>query len=94
MTPVRFVRIAGATEHEADDAVQNAFAQFLQATSMIRDPRSWLYKVAFNDFRKFTLRVRSRWFNVIETPTPPQEISEGTTSMPSAADAAALNEEN
>jgi RNA polymerase sigma factor (sigma-70 family) len=91
---VRFVRLAGATEHEADDAVQTSFAQFLQATSTIRDPQAWLYKVALNDFRSNTPRVSSRRRKVIETPTSPHEVPEPTTSMPSAADAATLNEEN
>lgn len=91
---VRLVTLAGATEEEANDAVQTAFAQFLQATSTIRDPQAWLHRVALNDFRRSTLRVPSRRRKVIETATPPQEVPEPTTSMPSAADAAALNEEN
>ncbi|MGH3974923.1 MAG: RNA polymerase sigma factor [Pseudonocardiaceae bacterium] len=91
---VRSVRLAGATEDEANDAVQTAFAQFLLATSTIRDPHAWLRRVALNDFLSATPHIPSKRRKMIETPIPPQEVPEPATSMPSAADAAALNEEN
>jgi DNA-directed RNA polymerase specialized sigma24 family protein len=48
---VRFVRLAGATEDEADDAVQTAFAALLRASYPIRDPLGWLCRTALNDYR-------------------------------------------
>lgn len=91
---VRFVKLGGATEDEANDAVQTAFAQFLQATSTIRDSHAWLRRVALNEFRRSTPRIPSKRRKMIETPTPPQEVPEPAMSMPSAADVAVLNEEN
>ena len=83
---VRSIKLAGATEEEANDVVQTAFAQFLQATSTIRDPQAWLYRTALNDFRGSTPRIPSKRRKVIETSTPPRKIPEPTTtSMPSAA---------
>ncbi|MGH3869595.1 MAG: RNA polymerase sigma factor [Pseudonocardiaceae bacterium] len=89
---VRSITLAGATEEEANDAVQTAFAQFLQATYPIHDPKAWLRRTALNDFRGSTPRIPSRRRKMIETSTPPEEIPEPTT--PSAADVAALHEEN
>lgn len=91
---VRFVRLAGATEDEANDAVQTAFAQLLQVTYPIRDQVAWLHRTALNDFRCSNPRIPSRRRKVIENPLPPQEIPEPSTFVPSAADLAALHEEN
>jgi DNA-directed RNA polymerase specialized sigma24 family protein len=54
---VRFVRLAGATDDEANDAVQTAFAQLLQVTYPIREPMGWLCRTALNDFRRSNLRA-------------------------------------
>jgi hypothetical protein len=48
---VRLIRLAGATEDEADDAVQAAFAALLQVSYPVRDPLAWLHRTALNDFR-------------------------------------------
>ena len=90
---VRFVRLAGATEDEANDAAQTAFAQLLQVTYPIREPMAWLCRTALNDFRRSNPRVPSRRRKVIERPIPPWEIPEPGASVPSAADVAALGEQ-
>jgi RNA polymerase sigma factor (sigma-70 family) len=91
---VRFVRLAGATEDEADDAVQTAFAALLGVSYPIRDPLGWLCRTALNDFRCSNPRVSSRRRKVTESPIPPREIPEPGTFVPSAAEVAALAEEN
>ncbi|MCA1709033.1 MAG: sigma-70 family RNA polymerase sigma factor [Actinobacteria bacterium] len=91
---VRFVRLAGATEDEADDAVQTAFAALLGASYPIRDPLGWLCRTALNDYRCSNPRIPSRRRKVTESPIPPREIPEPGTFVPSAADVVALEEEN
>jgi RNA polymerase sigma factor (sigma-70 family) len=90
---VRFVRLAGATEEEANDAAQTAFAQLLQLTYPVREPMGWLCRTALNDFRRSNPHVPSRRRKVVEHPIPPWEIPEPTTSAPSAAEVAALGEQ-
>jgi RNA polymerase sigma factor (sigma-70 family) len=91
---VRFVRLAGASEEEADDAVQTAFARLLQVNYPIRDPLAWLCRTALNDFRCSNPRIPSRRRKVTESLIPPREIPEPSTVVPSAAEVAALEEEN
>lgn len=91
---VRFVRLAGATEDEADDAVQAAFAALLRASYPIRDPLGWLCRTALNDYRCSNPRIPSRRRKVTESPIPPREIPEPGTFVSSAAEVAALEEEN
>jgi RNA polymerase sigma-70 factor (ECF subfamily) len=91
---VRFIRFAGATEEEANDAVQTAFAALLQVTYSIRDPLAWLHRTALNDFRCSNPRFASRRRRVTESLIPPREIPEPSTVVPSAAEVAALEEEN
>jgi RNA polymerase sigma factor (sigma-70 family) len=90
---VRFVRLAGATDDEANDAVQTAFAALLQVTYPIREPMGWLCRTALNDFRRSNLRVPSRRRKVIERPIAPGEIPEPDASVPSAAEVAAVAEQ-
>jgi RNA polymerase sigma factor (sigma-70 family) len=90
---VRFVRLAGASDEEANDAVQTAFAQLLQVTYPIREPMGWLCRTALNEFRRSNPRVPSRRRKVVEHPIPPWEIPEPTTSVPSAAEVAALHDQ-
>jgi RNA polymerase sigma factor (sigma-70 family) len=90
---VRFVRLAGATEEEANDAAQTAFAALLQVTYPIREPMGWLCRTALNDFRRSNLRVPSRRRKVVERPIPPREIPEPSASVPSAAEVAALGDQ-
>jgi RNA polymerase sigma factor (sigma-70 family) len=91
---VRFVRLAGASEDEANDAVQAAFAGLLGVSYPIRDPLAWLCRTALNDFRCSNPRIPSRRRTVIECPIPPREIPEQSAFVPSAADVVALEEEN
>jgi RNA polymerase sigma factor (sigma-70 family) len=90
---VRFVRLVGATEDEANDAVQTAFALLLRVTYPIREPMGWLCRTALNEFRRSNVRVPSRRRKVIERPIPPWEIPEPATSVPSAAEVAALHDQ-
>jgi RNA polymerase sigma-70 factor (ECF subfamily) len=90
---VRFVRLAGATDEEANDAAQTAFAALLQVTYPIREPMGWLCRTALNDFRRSNLRVASRRRKVVERPIPPWEIPEPGASVPSAAEVAAVAEQ-
>jgi RNA polymerase sigma factor (sigma-70 family) len=91
---VRFVRLAGASEDEASDAVQTAFAALLQVNYPIRDPLAWLHRTALNDFRCSNPRFTSRRRKVTESLIPPREIPEPSTVVPSAAEVAVLEEEN
>jgi RNA polymerase sigma-70 factor, ECF subfamily len=91
---VRFVRLAGATEDEADDAVQAAFAALLGVSYPVRDPLAWLHRAALNGFRCSNPRIPSRRRRVTESPILPWEVPEPNTFVPSAADVAALEEEN
>ena len=94
---VRTVMLAGATEEEASDAVQFAFAQLLwergRGYYRIDNPEAWVRRTAVNDFRSATPRITSRRRKVIETASPPYELPEPTSAAASAADAAELNEE-
>jgi RNA polymerase sigma-70 factor (ECF subfamily) len=90
---VRFVRLVGATEEEAHDAAQTAFAQLLQVTYPIREPMGWLCRTALNEFRRSNLRVPSRRRKVIERPISPWEVPEPSASAPSAAEVAALGDQ-
>jgi hypothetical protein len=87
---VRLIRLAGATEDEADDAVQAAFAALLQVSYPVRDPLAWLHRTALNDFRCSNHRIPSRRRKVTESPILPWEIPEPNTVVPSAAEVAAL----
>lgn len=91
---VRFVRLAGASEDEAHDAVQAAFARLLQANYPVRDPLAWLCRTALNEFRGASPRLVSRRRKVIESPVPLWEIPELGGLVPSAADVVVLAEEH
>jgi RNA polymerase sigma factor (sigma-70 family) len=91
---VRFVRLAGATEDEADDAVQAAFAALLQVSYSVRDPLAWLHRTALNDFRCSNPRIPFRRRKVTESPILPWGIPEPNMFVSSAAEVAALEEES
>ena len=55
---VRFVMSLGADQHEADDAVQEAFALAYQAWDTIREPRAWLHTVAMRQYYRADARTR------------------------------------
>jgi RNA polymerase sigma factor (sigma-70 family) len=57
---VRHLCLQGATQHEADDAVQAAFEQALMQWGSIRAPRPWLYTVALRLYLNGDVRVRQR----------------------------------
>jgi RNA polymerase sigma factor (sigma-70 family) len=46
---VRYLMSMGAGQHQADDAVQAAFARAYDRWDTIRQPRAWLYKVALRE---------------------------------------------
>jgi DNA-directed RNA polymerase specialized sigma24 family protein len=46
---VRYLMSMGAGQHQADDAVQAAFAIAYDRWDSIRQPRAWLYKVALRE---------------------------------------------
>jgi len=91
---VRFIRLAGATEDEADDAVQAAFAALLQVNYPVHEPLAWLHRTALNDFRCSNPRIPSRRRKATESPILPWEIPEPNTVVSSAAEVAALEEES
>ena len=47
---VRYLMSMGVGQHQADDAVQAAFARACDRWDTIRQPRAWLYKVALREF--------------------------------------------
>jgi len=55
---VRFVISLGASQHEADDAVQEAFALAYTAWDTIREPRAWLHAVAMRQYYRADARTR------------------------------------
>jgi len=55
---VRFVMSLGADQHEADDAVHEAFALAYQAWDSIREPRAWLHTVAMRQYYRADARTR------------------------------------
>jgi RNA polymerase sigma factor (sigma-70 family) len=86
-----YIMACGGNHDEASDAVQAAFVLLLQARKPIQEPRSWLRKVALNEFRRSCPRIRSRRRRVTEAPTAPDELPD-REEVPSAADVAEGNE--
>lgn len=92
---VRIVKCADATEEEANDAVQVAFAQLLRATYPIAEPKAWLVQVALNEFRGHTPRIATSRRSTTEIPIAPHAVPEPAGAYaPSAAEVAAHNEEH
>lgn len=57
----RYLRLSGASPHEADDAVQTAFAQaWVNRAKLTVNPRAWLYKAAYGAFLRGPVRVQQR----------------------------------
>ena len=46
---IRYLMSVGVSQHQADDAVQAAFARACECWDTIRQPRAWLYKVALRE---------------------------------------------
>ncbi|WUI01566.1 sigma-70 family RNA polymerase sigma factor [Spirillospora sp. NBC_00431] len=91
----RLVKRAGATNEEAMDAVQSAFAKLLLAAYRIDEPKAWLAKVALNEFCNSTLRFSSSRRETTERATAPHHVPEPAGRYsPSAAEVAAHNEEH
>lgn len=67
---------AGARRDVADDAVAEAFTRALEAPGQIRDPKAWLYRVAFRaasaelKHERRTPRDHARW----QAETDPDEV--------------------
>jgi RNA polymerase sigma factor (sigma-70 family) len=57
---MRYLMAQGATQYEADDAVQEAFLDALKNAGVIRYPRAWLYRVALREYLKAGARARNR----------------------------------
>ena len=57
---MRYLMSLGASQHEADDAVQQAFADALARWDTIRTPRAWLYKAATHEYYRADARSHSR----------------------------------
>jgi RNA polymerase sigma factor (sigma-70 family) len=57
---IRYLMSMGADQHQADDAVQAAFARAYAGWETIRQPRAWLYKVALRELYRAEARVRKR----------------------------------
>jgi RNA polymerase sigma factor (sigma-70 family) len=55
---VRFVMSLGADQHEADDAVQEAFAHACRQWDSIREPRAWLHTAAMRQYYRADARSR------------------------------------
>lgn len=55
---VRYLMTMGADQHQADDAVQAAFALAYPRWDAIRQPRAWLYKVALRECYRADTRRR------------------------------------
>jgi RNA polymerase sigma factor (sigma-70 family) len=54
----RFVRSLGADDHEADDAVQEAFTTAYKHWDTIREPRAYLYTAAMRQYYRADARNR------------------------------------
>jgi RNA polymerase sigma factor (sigma-70 family) len=66
------LRKIGASEAEAEDAVQEAMTQLYKAWDQIRSPRAWVRKVAFTSYLRHAEKVRK------ENPVPePGELMTG-----------------
>ena len=55
---IRYLMSLGAGQHQADDAVQAAFARAWDRWDTICYPRAWLYKVAIREYRQTQLGNR------------------------------------
>lgn len=53
-----YLMAEGADQHEADEAVQTAFAHAYPVWETIRQPRAWLHKVALREYYRADARVK------------------------------------
>ena len=83
---MRFLMSVGASQHEADDAVQEAFADAYAAWDTIREPRAWIFKAALRTYYRGSTRARSR-------ETPVGDLLPDQAEHLNSGEIAALNEE-
>lgn len=83
---VRYLMCVGVSQHQADDAVQTAFARAYELWDTIREPRAWLYKVALHE----SYRVRTGHGR---REIPAGDALPDTAAEPDAGDLIVLNEE-
>ena len=83
---VRYVMSMGARQHQADDAVQAAFALAYDRWESIRQPRAWLYKAALRESYRADASHRTREF-------PAGDALPDPAAAPDTGDLVVLNEE-
>jgi RNA polymerase sigma-70 factor (ECF subfamily) len=72
----RFVRSLGADDHEADDAVQEAFTAAYKRWDTIREPRAYLYTAAMRQYYRADARNRETPASG-RMPEPAEPLSSG-----------------
>jgi RNA polymerase sigma factor (sigma-70 family) len=82
---IRYLMSMGVGQHQADDAVQAAFARAYSCWDQIRAPRAWLYKVALRE----SYRVHAAGRREI----PASDALPDKVSAPDTGDLVVLNEE-
>lgn len=55
-----YLMAEGADQHEAEEAVQAAFAHAYPVWEKIQQPRAWLYRVALREYYRADARVKTR----------------------------------
>ena len=73
---VRFLIRCGANRHDADDAAQRALAGLFEQWETVRNPRSWLRKVALREFTgaSSTNERRLEGHDQLSIPSDPSDI--------------------
>jgi RNA polymerase sigma factor (sigma-70 family) len=75
-----------ATEQDAEEAVQVALIQALRWWARITDPGAWIRRVSIREYQRLNARTT-------EEPTSDERLLSMRGVVPSAADSAALNEQ-
>jgi len=83
---VRYLMSMGMCQHQADDAVQTAFARACDRRHTIRQPRAWLYKVALRESYRVQAAQSRREI-------PAGDALPDAATAPDTGDLVVLNEE-
>jgi RNA polymerase sigma factor (sigma-70 family) len=83
---IRYLMSLGASQHQADDAVQVSFARAWDRWDTIRHPRAWLYTVALHESGRARAADSGREI-------PAGDALPDTVCVPDAGDLVILNEE-
>ncbi len=83
---IRYLMSMGVGQHQADDAVQAAFARAYGCWDQIRAPRAWLYKVALRESYRVHASAGRREI-------PVGDLLPDAASAPDTGDLVVLNEE-